>query len=154
MAIRAAHQQGDLPESALNRCLRCLRPKQVYPQSQMTVAGITLGRLETHTAWCDLLKAQPGDPAEMDPEVRRDLEKRVVQYVARARAERGKGPCDSRITQPETSAIIHDWDPSPSMPGDLIPRAAYHANHTLWLELVWNLQLLTGPGALALRPDA
>ena len=152
-AMVAANQCGDLKTAALNRCLKCLRPRQVYPLMHMIVDGVLQDTEGTHTAWCNLLESQTGDLRGVDPDRRLDVTNRAAQYTTRARAERGHGPKDQPISEVETASLVYSWDESPSLPADLIPRAAFQSGHSLWDRVVWRLQMLTGPGAMALRPN-
>lgn len=71
---------------------------------------------------------------------------------AQAQREQGRGECDTHITQMKTVGVTRGWDPSSSMPADLLPRAAYKSSAVEWNHAVWLAQRLCGPAGLVLRP--
>ena len=119
----------------------------------MAVDGVLQDIEKTHTAWCNLPEPYTGDLRGVDPHQCGDVTNKAAWYTARSRTERGRGPRDQPINEVEMASLVYSWDESPSIPADSIPRSAFQSGHSLWDRVVWRLQMLTGPGALALRPD-
>ena len=132
LAMVGANRSGDIKVSALNRCFARLKNNQVYPTCCMKVGGVMKNVDDTHEVWCGMLRGQSGDLSDLEPSLVTSNVGMARQLTARAKAARGAGTFDAKVTQCETDGIIRSWDDSPSVPADLIPRAAYQTGDWHW----------------------
>ena len=151
-ALMAAHGAGQLPALQLNKCFTLLKKQTPQPCRRMGGALGLLTEEGTHQKWREQLMEQSDWGNHYDAHCHADIEHRVRARVSQARGSRGQGMYDGPITQPETDGVINDWDTSPAMPADLVPRAAFTCAGPAWRRATWLLQKLVGPGALAMRP--
>ena len=151
--ILSSLQSSGLPGTVIQRCYAFLRPSGPRPLSTMRFEGKWLDEEGTHAAWKKVISNQSLFPNAFYVDFHKEvLHKHGCNY-GRAVVGRASGCFDSAITSAEIDAQTTAWDNSPAVPPDLIPRVVYKLEHPAWQSLVRILIMLTGPGALAFRPQ-
>ena len=150
--LRKQHDGGKVTSTLFHRCFKWLRNTLPQPQPCMKVDGVLASAQDTHAAWRTLVTSQGGNLEHVSWGRKQAVRDRLSQLILRARSQRGKGEFDDPITEREVMRVTDDWDKSPSLPADLIPRAAYGCKDSLFMKIAWQLMVWTGPGALAICP--
>jgi len=145
-------QQHVPPGVALHRCFRLLRPTKPVPREAMRWKGKELNKKETHEAWRAQLLAQSEWSVQGDPAMETVIKQRLAYWDAHIPQFRGTGPRDAMILPAEVAEVVVGWRPSPGVPTNALTRAAFKAGCRAWDAAVACLQILVGPGALAVRP--
>ena len=151
-ALSAAHRQGEVNDGLLRRCYRLLRKTEPRPTTRMLGPDGLMDEAETHAKWCTQLKDQSNWGVGYDGRHHAAIEYRIAARSSGALFSRGRGEFDQPVSDLECREVVNSWDASNAMPPDLVPRAAYQCFKEEWWELLWRVQYLMGPSALAVRP--
>ena len=140
------------PTALTMRCFKWLKPKLPVPMPEM-ICGDKWGSIEeTHAEWCRLVQEQCLWPESYDEGFHEFIMDTMAAVHVQARSARGQGATDQQVTEQEVAERVAEWDNSPAMPPDLIPRACHQCRNLEWRSANWAVQKLVGPGALARRP--
>ena len=128
----AAHGAGEVLVNQLSRCFSLLRKQAPQPCRRMRGSEGLLSEEETHVKWRNQLEEQSKWCDAYDARHPVSIESKVMERLSLARGQRGRGTHDGRVTQQESEAVVNDWDKSPAVPADLIPRAPFTCTAPAW----------------------
>ncbi|CAK0815216.1 unnamed protein product [Prorocentrum cordatum] len=136
----------------LAHCLRRLELPKPRPPACLVVDSVVLSRAESHEAWRRQLVQQSVPSQPCPPDATAQVSDYCRRLLRDARASIGRGWADAPIVQQEVFRVVDNWDSSSATTPDLLPRVVFQLHLQVWDDTAWALQLLMGPGVLALRP--
>ncbi len=151
-SVYALAEAGVAPQAALMRCYKFLRPGDPGPPARLMINGSHASLEDSHRAWCYQVSAQREWPNPYHAEYDVLVRSRVQCAVGRHRTSRGHSKMDAPVSQPEVARVVADLGHSSATTPDLVPRVLFQLDDACWDRLVWLIQRILGPGALALRP--
>ena len=135
--LEAAHTRGELPVALLNRSLKWMRVRKPQPMRVMRTNDLMCSEESTHSAWCEQILDQYTLAPLPDRDLNEKCSRKSKSLLGRAWRQRGNGSLDKLTTQRDTDNVVRNWDASPAIPADLLPRALYQCGNAHWHESTW-----------------